>query len=282
MSRLDDSPTLTAPDSLIDYLDAEDGLFRLDQLMEDPSAFEPPTPVVPLLCWPGYTTLLAGREKVGKSTLAKAAAASVTARVPLFESPGSGTPASGRVLYYSLEEAKRDLGRKLSAFGARMDRVYVRHRLSTNPLKGFRRDLRHIAPSLCVADSLSVIAQHRALDPTTHLQWGRLVSELRKPVQDTHTALLLLHHARRKDGRYRGSSAIGATVDMILELRVGDLPAQRTVESSGRLETPDITYERVDDGPDGTRLRLCEVRGERPSGQRTDGAVQPDARCLQA
>jgi hypothetical protein len=50
----------------------------LDELWDNDSIMRPPPPIVPRLAWSGRSTLLAAREKSGKSTLTGYIAAQVT------------------------------------------------------------------------------------------------------------------------------------------------------------------------------------------------------------
>jgi hypothetical protein len=55
---------------------------RLADILASPNALRPPEPVVPRIAWAGRVTLLAAREKLGKTTLAAAAAAAVSTGSP--------------------------------------------------------------------------------------------------------------------------------------------------------------------------------------------------------
>ncbi|MDB4893177.1 MAG: hypothetical protein JWL61_5032, partial [Gemmatimonadetes bacterium] len=83
--------------------------WRLDELMENESIMRPPPPIVPRLAWAGRSTLLAAREKAGKSTLTGFLTAAVT----------NGTDflgefcAKGDVLVIGLEEFIGDTARRL-------------------------------------------------------------------------------------------------------------------------------------------------------------------------
>jgi len=57
----------------------------LAELLADPDALNPPEPVIPRLAYRGRVTLLAAREKAGKSTV-------FTARAPLCECPRAALP----------------------------------------------------------------------------------------------------------------------------------------------------------------------------------------------
>ncbi|MFI7996072.1 hypothetical protein ACFMKC_19945, partial [Acinetobacter baumannii] len=60
---------------------------------------------------------------------------------------------------------------------------------------------------------------------------------------------LILHHANKKDGKYRDSTAIGGAVDVILEM-YGEGAEPRIIKGRGRFEIPEI---RVMLEPDGFR-----------------------------
>src|SRR5687767_12004067 len=52
--------------------------WTLRALLGDPSLLEPPTPLIQNLAYSGRTTLLAGQDKAGKSTLMTQAVAALT------------------------------------------------------------------------------------------------------------------------------------------------------------------------------------------------------------
>ena len=45
-----------------------------------------------------------------------------------------------------------------------------------------------------------------------------IVQSLTHYAHESGVALILVHHGRKADGKYRDSSAIGAAVDVILEM----------------------------------------------------------------
>lgn len=51
---------------------------RLDEVLADPTMLQPPLALVPGLVWRGRLSMLAGREKDGKSTFAAAGVAAMT------------------------------------------------------------------------------------------------------------------------------------------------------------------------------------------------------------
>ncbi len=105
-----------APDTLLDGAAQDDGgigddrrgdaaahlpvIRTLADIARDPTALEPPTVVVPRLAWRGRVTMLAAREKDGKSTLATAAAAAASGGARWLGDP----TLRGSVLWVGLEE----------------------------------------------------------------------------------------------------------------------------------------------------------------------------------
>jgi AAA domain len=194
----------------------------LSAILADPAALEPPAVVVPRLAWRGRTTLLAAREKAGKSTMATAAAATVTCRAAWLGDPTPG----GVVLWVALEEHVADLAGRMGQWPADAARVYVLDSLAglDDPMASLHREVRDVAPTLLVVDTLSALvdALGSRPDPGSSTAWTPIMAGLTRIARDTDAAVLLLHHARRSDGAYRDSSAIGAGVDVIAEMADGD------------------------------------------------------------
>jgi hypothetical protein len=165
----------------------------------------------------GTLTLLAGREKEGKSLLAMACAARGAA--------GGGMLAGIRVeplrvAVIDAENGSRELHRRLRSLGlhadhaARID-IYeaVGHDLRQH-LHEIEAVLRASAPDLLVLDSW------RSLwggDENDSGEVSRVLDPVRNLVRKFNAGAVLIHHMR-KNGGYRGSSAIGASVENVLEL----------------------------------------------------------------
>ena len=190
----------------------------LASILEDPEALQPPTVVAPLLAWAGRVTLLAAREKGGKSTLATGAASAVSSGASWLHAMAL----SGSVLWFGLEEHTSDLVARLHRFGADPERVFVVDALRTtgDPLTAMRAAVEKLRPTLVVIDTLAALVEHVSgrPDPGSSTAWVPIMSALTRIARDTNAAILLLHHARKSDGRYRDSSAIGAGVDAIIEM----------------------------------------------------------------
>lgn len=218
------------------------GIRSVKEILADPELSAPPRPVAPRLAWAGRSTLLAAREKAGKSTLASGAAAAVsTGRRFLGEDT---TP--GPVLWVGLEEALGDTANRLADFGCDQDAVFLVDRVG-EPLAELHVAIATTGPILVVVDTLATFVAVLGLDPGSSSAWTPVMSELTRTARDSGAALLLLHHARKSDGRYRDSSAIGAGVDVILEMDEGDGGWVRKIRGRGRWRVDDCAVRLADD-----------------------------------
>ncbi|MCX5760904.1 MAG: AAA family ATPase [Gemmatimonadetes bacterium] len=95
--------------------------YTLGELVTRPELLAEPDPVVPPFLFRGRVTLLAGREKLGKSTLVAHAAAALSRGEEFL----GATLAAGRVLWYSLDEGLNDTVRRFQALGAAHGNVLI-------------------------------------------------------------------------------------------------------------------------------------------------------------
>lgn len=219
----------------------------LEEILEDPELLEPPRPTVPRLAWPERLTLLASREKGGKSTLAGAAAAAISSGRDFL----GGKTVPGNVLIISLEEHASDFTRRLMKFGADPKRIAVISPSSdTSLVKAIWETAEYVKPSLIVWDTLGAFALRVAkkpLEPNDSQGWTMVMNEIVE-VSRAYGASLLLHHTKKSDGKYRDSTAIGANVDVILEMR-GEGAEPRNIKGVGRFEIEDTRFTMGPDGP---------------------------------
>lgn len=224
-----------------------EGLVRLSEALKRPELLKLPEPVVARIAWSGRTTLFAGREKFGKSTLATAAAAAGSTGTGLFLESGGE---AGRVLYYNLEEHIGDLARRFERWQAEPHNILIRNSLPQDPLAQLREDVKRVQPQLVVIDSLTRLASPRHLDPSNGQQWGRIMEELERLARVFDVAFLIIHHSRKSDNRYRDSTAIGGGVDVILEMHPGERDNERRIKVSGRFGMGDFAFRLLDgEGP---------------------------------
>jgi KaiC/GvpD/RAD55 family RecA-like ATPase len=191
----------------------------------------------------GTLTLLAGREKEGKSLLGMAWAARGAS--------GGGSLAGIhveplRVVTIDAENGDRELHRRLRSLGLRSN-----HAARIEVYEAIGHDLRRHLPDIeaVLADSkpdLLVLDSWRSLwagDENDSGEVAKVLDPLRNLIRRHNAGALLIHHMR-KGGGYRGSSAIGASVENVVELsRHEEDPDRRR----RRLRNPACRYEQEAD-----------------------------------
>lgn len=217
----------------------------LEEYLEDPEILKPPTHVVPRIVWVNRLTMLAAREKGGKSTLAGAVAAAVSSGSPFL---GQDCLA-GNVLVVSLEEHPQEFVQRLMRFGADPKKVAIVQGGSQNIVAEIRAAAEEVNPVLIIWDTLGAFARYVAgkdLEPNDSQGWTRVMQEILDITRD-FGASLLLHHSNKADGRYRDSTAIGANVDVIIEM-FGEGSETRTLKTVARFPTDEFRIKLEDDG----------------------------------
>lgn len=222
--------------------------WRLDELIKNASLMRPPPSVVPRLAWAGRSTLLAAREKAGKSTLAGYIAAAVSNGTPFLNEPCL----RGVVLIVGLEEFVGDTARRLKEFGADGTRVHLVTRFAGDA------DLHHaelaahidaVDPVLVIIDSLSAYSRGLVNDDNNATEMTAVMQPLTDVAHASGAALFIIHHATKATGKSRGSTAITAGVDMVCEF---DMPKEETdptlrrMRSVGRFPVPRVYEIRFD------------------------------------
>jgi predicted ATP-dependent serine protease len=187
----------------------------------------PPIPwvVEPLLA-DGCLTMLAGREGQGKSMLALALASAI----------GHGAQVAGldcqqgRVLYIDAENGEREAWRRIRGLAVKPGQLVYTEAVGFN-LATDVGELGDLAdehrPRVLVLDSL------RSLAPGLDENDSKPVEAALRPVsrlaQDKGIPVLLLHHAGKQGVEYRGSTAMGAAVELGFALsRREEDPEKRT------------------------------------------------------
>lgn len=213
--------------------------WRLDEILEDEEMMRPPACVVPRFVWESRSTLLASAEKAGKSTLCGAMAAAVSRGRPFFD---VDEPCQrGDVLIFGLEEFLGDAARRLRHFGADAKRVHLVPALPAEPharVEALRGHVEAVKPALVIVDTLMAYADGLISDAAASSQMQPVVQGLTRLAHETGCGLLLVHHARKSDGKYRDSSAIGGAVDVIVEVfspEEHDDPTLRESRARGRV-----------------------------------------------
>lgn len=215
----------------------------------------------------GTLTLLAGREKEGKSLLSLAVATRMVS--------GGGDLAgidvcAGRALVVDGENGEREIHRRLRSLGLTTEQAgqlevfeAVAHDLRTN-LDELDAILAEHKPDLLVLDSW------RSLwggDENDSGEVARVLDPLRALVRRHDTAALLIHHLSRA-GAYRGSTAIGASVEAVVALERNPEDDDRRRR---RLRALACRYEQ--EAPD----RWLRIEADRAKGLLLIGPAEPFA-----
>lgn len=201
----------------------------LSQLAGDPSFLEPPRSVVPRLALEGRVTLLAAEEKAGKSTLVGQGVAAVTAGLPFL---GKGTR-PGPALWLAYDEPLSDCAARLVNSGADQNNVaLVEERLPWDEMAGV---VAEVDPVVLVVDTLTEWAVSQIDDLNSAHQWTPVLARLRHLCRERGMAAILLHHTTKGGNKYADSRAIGAGVDIIIEMaRDREVEDLRYVSFRGR------------------------------------------------
>ena len=212
----------------------------LSELLRRPELLTIPQPAIPYLAWPGLKTLLSAREKTGKSTLALAGAAAASRGASFL----TEAIAAQTVLWVT-EEPLGVVVRRARDMGADPDRFVVLT-MSLNPAEQLQRAMERWTPQIVVIDTLYRYAGVE--DENDAARWLPVFARLDE-ITRRDVALLLLVHATKasKRGEYRGSSAIGGHVDLILAMSAPDAGAVRSVRAVGRIALSDFEVRLAND-----------------------------------
>lgn len=263
----------------------------LRALAKDPELRKPLQMVVPLMVAIGRVTLLVAREKLGKSTLARAMAAAVSAGRDFLGLP----TIHGVVLWLALDEAMADIIQKLLERNAGQDEVFILQTELERRFDQLRREVKALRPRLLVIDTLASYVEAEDLDERSSNRWTTILNQLRRLAEEYQMGVLLLHHATKRDGSYRGTTAIGASVDQIIEMYADDEDEpEREIRCRGRWEIPNyrirmdrhtLTYDYLgpvkENGGEPKHARakrlMCEWLAANPGAGKTE--ITRNAKC---
>lgn len=205
-------------------------------LLDNPALLLPPEPIVPRFAYSGRVTLLVGREKKGKSTLAGYLSAVTSSG----RSVDGESTKRGVVLYLCLEENLCDFTRRLVGFEADPDRILVQSYVSDCAVQ-LEKWVEKFNPSLVVIDTLATFVADKRPESSSSRDWTPLMQNIGRIARKSNVAILLVHHSKKdKSGEYRDSTAIGAGVDLIIKM-MGGGSSIREFRCSGRWDTKDFS-----------------------------------------
>ena len=240
--------------SVRDFADDGDGSREVLRVLDVEKMLTTPPPEVPWVVESilarGCATMLSGREGRGKSMLALAMAAGVGRATTLLDIAGMRVGLGGHVLYIDAENGENEAWRRVHGLSVEAGTLtYVE--ADGFDLKQHIGDLEQLVrgcePKLLVLDSLRSLAP--GLDENDSMQAEAALRPVVRLTQQLHIATLILHHASRMSGEYRGSTAIGAAIEL------------------------GFTLSRHDEDPMGATRRKLACWKSRP-------AAEPEARWL--
>lgn len=198
------------------------------ELAQDPNLLEPPATVLPWIAWEARITLLAAREKHGKSWLAAHQAALGSRQ--------------GKSIVWLQEEFAGDVLRRFQDFGADLSNIDLLRR-PFGSWEEFHTALEAADPDVVVVDTLATLVKNVADDvPETSQgeEWQAIFSTHFRRLADQGTGVVVVHHATKATGEYRGSTGIGAGADLILTMsKEEDEPNARHLDPVGRFHVPE-------------------------------------------
>lgn len=208
--------------------------WTLGELRASPSLMQPPVCQIPNLAYAGRTTLLSGMDKAGKSTLMTQAISEKTRGGEFL----GAVLEPARVAWMALDEGLPDFVQRACAFGADDDDLFIIEE-PPDTVEDFEQIVREIKPAVVVVDVLHRWWLGKVLNENDSAQVNAFLTPRIRVARTWDVALVLLHHTDKGGWRYRGSSDIGASVDIrgILKSRATVRPAHGEEEE-----------ERIDDG----------------------------------
>ncbi len=208
----------------------------------------------------GGLSLLAGKPKAGKSTLARSLGLAVARGAPWL----GLEVAEGPCFYLALEEKRGEFRSHLRDLGATGEEPFSAFFGSApeDALEELARMAERERPALLVVDTLQRLV--RARDLNDYAEVTTRLEPLLGIARDSGAHVLLVHHARKGEAPFQGDAILGSTallgsVDTALVLRRTE--RYRTLASIQRYG-PDLEESVLELGADGWP-KLAGSKGER-------------------
>lgn len=218
--------------------------YTLRDLDDHPEWLELPEPAIPYLAWPSLKTLFSAREKAGKSTLAMAGAAAASSGRAFLN-----VEAPQRKVLWVSEEPIGVLMRRAKEMGADPEH-FIMLPMGQRPLDQLVHHVAQSKAEIIVIDTLYRLGLSSVADENDSVQWGPVFDQLDRPTRDGKAMLLLAHATKKsKQGEYRGSTAIGGFVDVIINMKTPKRDdVSRTLDAVGRIPTQTVTVKLTESG----------------------------------
>lgn len=215
----------------------------LREIQEDPDIHQELEAVVHRIAYRGRSTLLAAREKDGKSTFLRGLLAAVSRGSVFLD----GRCTYGVGMLVAIEEHVGDVARSLTQdFSSDPDRLFImtpEDLHGKDPIDAIAAAVAELKPDVVGLDTLAALVSllPSAPDSGNSSKWGSIMTRLTQIARSNNAALVVLHHARKSDGKYRDSSSIGGGVDTVLEMKEGK-GGTRVVGGRGRWAVEPFTF----------------------------------------
>jgi len=136
---------------------------------------------------------------------------------------------------------------RLARFDADLERVWLDETFEPDTLK---TQLEAAGAQMLTVDHIGRLAELNAdfgaNSQGDSILWGRLLNPFTTLARETGLAVVLLGQARRSDGKYAGSHAIAATVDLLCEMESRD--GGLVCTPRGRVALPAFRVDQNDEG----------------------------------
>jgi bifunctional DNA primase/polymerase-like protein/AAA domain-containing protein len=213
LAQTEFAPVADAPVAPTAAVPAIDIGYMLRELMARPELLAPPKVIIPKLAWVGQKTILSSREKIGKTTLLYAGIAAATRGDDFLGEP---TTRIERALILTEEALAHPTRRAGALMHADPDRVRIVP-MGMNPRAQLKEAVLRWRPDFVLVDTL--YRYSGVEDENASGVWHPIFAEFDVLTRRGITLVIAVHAIKgSKDGKYRGSSALGGFVDVILEM----------------------------------------------------------------
>lgn len=179
-------------------------LTHLKELLEEPD--EEHSWVIDELMISGGLSILAGKPKAGKTTMARGLALAVSRGEEFL----NRETVQGSVIYLALEEKRAEVKKHFSDLGAIGDEDIFIHAASfpENGLRLLENEVQRIRPILVIIDPLFRLINVR--DGNDYNQVTKALEPVLELARKNDTHVLLVHHQRKGSGASSGDEILGS------------------------------------------------------------------------
>lgn len=240
----------------LEELDVPDGLdgvdlVRMSDWLEDPDDLAPPNSIAHGLLYEGQVILIYADPKSGKTTVAIAVTAAVSAGRRFLGHP----TIAGPVLYLAAEGDRNEILRRLHEFGAEPANVDVVVP-GQNPITELRTLMDARNYRVVVFDTLGKWMAPTGVDRWKQSEVDTVLSPVERIIRESGAVGLAIHHANA-EGKPIDSTAFAAWADVLRKVEDGEGPQERRVTGRARFSVPDLRFRLIEDD-EGSQLMTVD------------------------